>query len=163
MLGSNRVYLKAKLPLGKLLRKNNESEAFVESNYETDNEKITNYPDNSATYYQFNGKVYNETLAATFGVLVGGNALKIYIGAGFAKRDLFWGADIVEYQTNRLQYQVRAKHVNQSIKGPMGEAGIFLRLGVINLMGGMSLIAGSGEVVHREANIGIGFNFKRNK
>lgn len=157
-LGNHFFYLKAKAPVTRIAKDKKEVLQDVGVKLETDNTRITNFPAGASNYYQFNKKFYNESYSATAGIFLGGKVFKLYIGGGYGIRDYYWGADIYTYSQNTKLGSVRAKNTVQSVAGLLAEGGVFLRIGSVNLMGGMSILFGKNSFQYREAFGGIGFN-----
>lgn len=158
-IGSQKIYLRGKVPFSVTQSKRLEKIPFQGTNLEGDNVKVTNYPVSSNTYYKYNDVVQNETYGISGGVFLGSGVVKLYVGGGYGVRDLYWQVDIYDYSTNGFQQSATVKNIMQSVSGPLVEGGILLRIGAINLMGGMSMIIGSNSVLYRDVNVGIGINF----
>jgi len=154
-VGTKLIYLRVKFPSP--FSNNNKP---VEATYQCNDNAITNYPSNSGTYYQFNDKVYVKTTSYTAGVKFGGKTLRGYLGGGYGIREIYWGTDIYRYSDNNVEKNVWAKNMVQSITGPEAEAGLFIKFGKFNMMGGANMVfSTSTNLKYIGADIGIGFSF----
>lgn len=155
-VGTKLIYLRVKFPAS--FSNNNQP---VEASYECNDNAITNYPSNSGTYYQFNDKVYVKTTSFTAGVKFGGKILRGYLGGGYGIREIYWGVDIYRYSdNNNVGKNVWAKNIVQSITGPEAEAGLFIKFGKFNIMGGANMVfSTSSDLKYIGADLGIGFSF----
>ncbi len=131
--------------------------------YETDNSALINY--NTTGYYRFNGNNSSKRTGYTGGLFFGGKTISVYLGGGYGTRELWWGLDEGSYQDANIVKKSWAKNMQGSFKGTEVEGGVLLRLGVINVMAGMSTInvmAGMSTINfdYKDIQIGIGFNIK---
>lgn len=154
-VGTKLIYLRVKFPSP--FSNNNKPSA---ASYMCNDKAITNYPNSSGTYYQFNDKVYVKTTSFTAGIKFGGKTLRGYLGGGYGIREIYWGADIYRYSDNNLEKNAWAKNIVQSITGPEAEAGLFLKFGKFNIMGGANMVfSTSSNFKYIGADMGIGFSF----
>ena len=153
-LGSQSLYLKAKFGIN--LSKFGES---IKPTYECNNNSIINFTSSSGTYYVFNGDVFNKRTSYTIGYMFGGKVLRCYLGGGWGIIEPIWGIDL-NYISGSLMSKKWAKNIEQSLSGSELEAGLFLKMGNCNLMGGASIIYSVPDgKYYIDSNIGIGFSF----
>ena len=108
-----------------------------------------------------NGNQEISRISATTGFLFGGRFLRLYIGGGYGNADILWGLDIHNYSSGMIEREVWARNVDRSAAGPEVEAGVFLKLGVLNIMAGGSMIKDSKlSRPYHEFHVGIGFSSK---
>lgn len=160
-LGSNKVYLRAKFPISVFEPDSKGSMPGFGGELENDDTKITNYPANSNSYYVFDGNTYNKTYSLSGGLLFGSSVIKCFAGGGYGKRELYWGAELRQYGSDTFITTLRSRNTAQSFFGPVVEAGLFLKLGSVNMMGGMSMMLGPNSNQYRDAHVGIGINFNK--
>ncbi len=92
--------------------------------------------------------------------MFGGRTLRVYLGGGYGVRDVYWGVNIFSNSNNNLENSVWAKNLAQSVSGPEVEAGLFLKLGHFNIMGGTNMVySPSTKNNYISSDIGIGFSF----
>jgi hypothetical protein len=154
-VGSRKIYLSAKIPLSVLgigaINSNSDYVASITG--------IDNYPVSSGTYYVFNGKYTNKRTAYTLGYIMGGEKLRVAIGAGYGSNDLLWEAETYN-SSNVKEANIWAKNIEYSVAGPEAEVRIFLKLKSFNIMGGVSTIYSlDSERKFMDGHIGIGFSF----
>ncbi len=154
-VGSKLIYLRVKFPLD--FTNDNKP---GEDGYECYDKTLVSYPANSSAYYKFNDKVYIKASSYTLGLMFGGRTLRVYLGGGYGVRDVYWGVNIYSNSNNNLENSVWAKNLAQSISGPEIEAGLFLKLGHFNIMGGANMVySPSTKNNYISSDIGIGFSF----
>lgn len=130
------------------------SGSSTEAPFKTTNSALTAY--NVPGYYSYNGNTVNQRRAYTGGLYFGNNIVSGYLGGGYGTRKLLWGIDQYQYNNNIVPVSdIYAENIDNSIKGAEIEVGIMLRLGFLNLMGGVSSI----QFKYTDFNAGIGFNF----
>lgn len=125
----------------------------------------------------FNGNVIEERYGATFGVLVGTDHVKLFLGGGWGKRELKWGLD--EYQYNQISGDITkvqnakwASNTDRNYEGVELETGLIFNFSIFNIQVGASNIStaspssttstnqqASREFKYFDTHIGIGFNF----
>jgi hypothetical protein len=153
-IGSRKVYVRMKFGI-----KQNDSGSPVKPSYNCNDLVVLDYPTNTTDYYQFNGNVYNKRTSFTAGFLIGGD-VRIYLGGGYGSFDPIWGIDIKSYQGNTLLNTDWALNVDRAIKGLEGEGGLFVKLGKLNIMGGVNVIYSTQtKKQHIDATAGIGLTF----
>jgi hypothetical protein len=159
-LGVKRIYVRIKMNPNMLANEGNYSTNFSNSKLEiTNSGKVINFPPSTGYYYVVNDQMENNRQAATIGTSFGGKKLRIYLGGGYGERTNLWGIDLRSYSDNVYTGNVRAKNINQSWKGPEGEAGLFLKLGHFNVMGGAGAIFDSNQDnPFIDFHLGIGFS-----
>lgn len=118
----------------------------------TTNSRVINY--SKPTYYKYNGKVVSKRTAYSAGLFFG-KTLAFYVGAGYGSYDVYWGIDEFNYSSNDKTGSDYAKNTSATTAGIETEAGIILRLGKFNMMGGINTIS----LKHIDATAGIGINF----
>ena len=127
----------------------------------SDQSRVTNYPRSSGTYYIVNGNAAQSRVSATTGFLLGTPFIRFYLGGGYGKADILWGLDIHNYSGSNKEREVWAMNTDQSATGAEVEGGVFIKLGVINIMGGASMIQDSKIAKpSREFQLGIGYTIK---
>ena len=124
----------------------------TEAKFKTTNSDITGY--GVSGYYSYNGNTINERTAYTAGLHFGNNIVSGYLGGGYGTRKLLWGIDQYQYNNIAPVSDSYAENIFNSFKGAEIEAGILLRLGFFNLMGGVSSI----QFKYTDFNVGIGLN-----
>ncbi|MES3016763.1 MAG: hypothetical protein V4721_03245 [Bacteroidota bacterium] len=107
-------------------------------------------------YYKFNGQASSRRAGYTVGGFVGGKVLSFYAGGGYGNRELLWGIGEYSYQNNFETSTSWAKNTTGSYIGAEAEAGLLIRAGLINIMGGVSTI----QFKYIDAHAGIGLNIK---
>ena len=144
-----------------------------QSDYQTtDAGTITSNGTNSTTP-MFNGNVAEERYGATIGGLYGPKNFRLFIGVGWGKRELKWGVN--EYQTNSQTGQLIvvsnkkwASNSDRYYEGTEIELGFILRLWVFNIQAGISNIMPPTKSTEStspkswkyfDTHAGIGFNF----
>lgn len=140
-------YLRTKFRLGL----SDTSTIILKPTYTCDNNQLLNFSGG----YQFNGKAYSQRASYTTGFVAKiTKNIKFYFGGGYGQRQLIWGVDTY-YSSNQL-----AKNIQESIKGPEGEAGIMLKFGGFNIMGGINAIYSSETKRYFiDTDLGIGFSW----
>lgn len=125
---------------------------FLNPQYECNNQGLINY---NGTY-NFNSKVYARRFSYTLGYVANlSNQFNFYFGAGYGVRTLVWGVDLY---TPVAKFKQFATNKEASIQGIEGEAGLMLRMGPLNLMGGVNMISASGKrFIDCDLGIGVGF------
>ena len=134
--GIHGFYFRATLALPSLY--GNKTDDVSKPTFDYDGTRIINYPSNTSTYYTFNERIYSNLRIYSVGFLNGKQAVKTYFGAGYGFYDLYWGVNTYKYGTNALTGEKWAKYSSKSLSGPSVEAGLFLKVGHINLMGGIT-------------------------
>ena len=153
-IGSQLIYLRLKINL-----KFSKDGHALNPEYESDGVQLLNYPINSGTFYQFNGKLFSKRTSYTMGFMFGGKVLRFYLGGGYGENKQIWGVDVYD-NSNVLLAEKWANNNSQSIKGPEGEAGLFLKMKGFNLMGGVSVIYSTiTKEKYFDGHIGVGFSF----
>lgn len=159
--GTKSWYIRGKTSLPFILSNKFQTSLGSTSLQISDQSRVTNYPRTSGTYYIVNGNTAQSRISATTGFLLGTPVIRFYLGGGFGKADILWGLDIHNYSGNNKEREVWAMNADQSATGPELEGGVFIRLGVINIMGGVSMIKDSKIAKpYREFQFGIGFTIK---
>jgi hypothetical protein len=125
-LGCRWVYVSAKLPLEK-------GEKY---SYNSVGGIVEPLP--AGTSPQFTGTNYYTHSAFTGGVLIGGNGLRIYLGGGVGKYQDIRQFNLVKNSGNLVQSTEYARSADGELSGTEAEGGLFLRMGSITLMGGVS-------------------------
>ena len=128
----------------------------------TSNEnRITNYPSNSGSFYAYNGEVSMERMSATGGFFIGGKIFRLYLGGGYGKLNLSWGVNQYDINSKALIGKKWANVITQSYAGFEAEAGMFIKLlSHINLIVGANSIQGSsGQTPYNEMHFGIGYSW----
>lgn len=162
-IGRRTVYLRAKFYWKDLQRIVKDDYTPVKPNYDYNDVAILNYPTNN-TYYSANGNSIAKRTSYTLGFMAGLKHARIYLGAGYGKREMFHEFDIYDKNTNRLIHKVWTKNIAQSISGIEGESGLFIKLGGFNLMGGANMIySPSDKRKYTDWHAGIGFSIKGKK
>lgn len=129
------------------------SSKSTDAQFKTNNTSLTAY--DVPGYYSYNGNTVSERTAYTAGLFFGNNIVSGYIGGGYGKRKLLWGINQYQYDSIIPLSASYAENINNSFKGAEIEAGIILRYGFINIMGGVSSI----QFKYTDFNAGVGFNF----
>jgi hypothetical protein len=132
--------------------------------YETTDAGVVNYPSGTNSYYKFNGTVTNKRTAYTIGYVTKGRNAKIYFGAGYGTYEQQWGLDIYNSTTNQKMNSGNAKNIEHAFKGAEIEAGLLIRFGPFNILGGVSTIIQQktdSQSVNQfvDAHAGFGFSF----
>ncbi|PTQ92424.1 hypothetical protein C8P68_11224 [Mucilaginibacter yixingensis] len=125
----------------------------TKANYETSDPHIANYP--STGYYRYNGQSIAKRAAYTGGVYLGGKHVAIYLGGGYGTRELIYGIGRYLYDSPYSYQSDWVKYQGYSYTGAEFEAGLMLKVGAVNIMGGASSIEGK----YTDYNLGIGINF----
>lgn len=160
-IGSKLWYIRGKTSLPFILSNKFQTSLGSTSLQISDQSRVINYPRTSGTYYIVSGNSALSRISATTGFLLGTPVVRFYLGGGFGKADILWGLDIHNYSDNNKEREVWAMNADQSATGPELEGGVFIRLGVINIMGGASMIKDSKIAKpYREFQFGIGFIIK---
>ena len=132
--------------------------------YETTDAGIINYPSGSNSFYKFNGTVTNKRTSYTIGYVSKGRNAKIYLGAGYGTYEQQWGIDVYSSSSNQKLFTANAKNIDHAFQGAEVEAGLLIRVGPFNILGGVSTIiqqkTGSQTVnQYVDAHVGFGFSF----
>ncbi len=152
-IGSKKFYLRAKFNYK--VQGNNQN---VVPQYICDNQTILDFPYNNS-YFIFTGQTIQKRTAYTIGTMIGGNVIRIYLGAGYGKNDVLWQSQSFN-SNNASTGTFWAKNIQQSFSGPEGEGGIFLKLGFFNIMAGINAIYSiETKEIFRDATLGVGFSF----
>jgi Ig-like domain CHU_C associated len=133
--------------------------------YNCDNTSLLDNP--GATMLKFNGLSIDNRLSGTFGLIesliVGSKNLFYYIGAGYGKRNLYWGVDEFNTPGTTKTGTAWAKNITRSTEGLELEGGVLLRLAFINIIGGGSIIYKLENekisIGHSDFHISIGLSF----
>lgn len=129
------------------------SSRSTDAPFKTNNTALIDYNVNG--YYSYNGNIVSERTAYMAGLYLGNNIVSGYLGCGYGTRKLLWGINQYQYSNSTILSGSYAENIDNGFKGAEIEAGIMLRFGFINLMGGISSI----EFKYTDFNAGIGFNF----
>lgn len=128
--------------------------------FETNDQRLLNYPANSGSYYEFTNDYYPRLRTYTIGYYGGGKIFNVYFGAGYGTYDLMWGLRRVSYSTGQELGRSSARNVAQSLRGPSIEGGLILKLGFLNLMSGVNMIYStkvSASYINGHLGVGIAF------
>ncbi len=138
--------------------KKNEDGSSISETFEYSNNILYNFPVNNLRYYEINGEKYIKRSSFTGGYMVGSNNFRIYFGAGFGTVKPLYGVNIVEYNS---QFKTKSWSLDVSNKysGVEVEAGLFLKLGFLNIMGGISSTSGANSKRYNDGHAGIGITF----
>jgi hypothetical protein len=90
--------------------------------------------------YQFTGKNVYARTSYTGGVLIGGNDIRLYLGGGIGSYHDIKEFNIVNTSTGTTLSTEYARKENGLVSGIEAEGGLFIRLGSISIMGGVSSI-----------------------
>ncbi len=154
--GSKKYYLKIKTSLGFLY-----PDRPILTDYLSDNIKILNYkPRNSGYTYLFNGSIVAERESYCIGYISRIFNIKLFVGGGYGKYNLFWGID--EYYSNTIDpinVFEWAKNLNSSYSGFEIETGLMVNINKINIMTGFNSILSSKRVPFIDFSLGIGYSF----
>ncbi|MBE5322020.1 hypothetical protein IM793_22890 [Pedobacter sp. MR2016-19] len=126
----------------------------TKSSYASTGNSLTDF--NSPGYYLFNGQTKNKRAGYTAGIFFGGKVASVYLGGGYGTRELLWGVDLKSYQDPLNSSPIWSTNVPSSFQGAEAEAGVLIRLGFFNLMGGISSI----NFKYNDIHAGIGFNIR---
>lgn len=163
-VGFGRFYVKGTFgPLNSISPK---AKDLKNATFESDDQRVTNYPVNSGSYYEFSRDFYPKVNTYTMGMYGGyaqkGFAIDFYGGLGYGSYDLIWGLKRYSYANNALIGISAAKNVKQSVSGPCIEGGLLLHLGFVHIMGGTNLIMPlSGNKPYVSGHIGLGLSFTK--
>lgn len=130
------------------------------TSYETNNTSLVNY-DN--TYLaKFTGKTFGKRLSISGGAIFGKKHFYTYAGIGYGKHNVYWAFD--EFSGSGLKVNSApkyAKNIEQSVEGVEFEGGVMVRLSFLNIMGGISLLAGPSDTqkTFTDFHLGIGLSF----
>jgi hypothetical protein len=120
---------------------------------------IPSYSINAINYYEFNGQESLRRSAYTAGVMLGGKSVRVYLGGGLGEVTPLWGVDLVNYSNLSSKTSTWGVVTDQQRKGPELEAGLFLKLGVFNVMGGINFISDKANGQYIDGMIGVGITF----
>jgi len=123
------------------------------ADYESTGMQILNY--NRAGYYQYNNQVVSKRTGYTGGIYLGGRYWAVYLGGGYGTRELLYGINQNTYDQTFSSQSSWVKNTTYSYSGAETEGGLILKTGFLNLMGGVSNIAGK----YTDYNLGIGLSF----
>jgi hypothetical protein len=160
-IGNKSWYLRSKISIP-FLSKNQFQKTLSGTELQiSDQSRVVNYPRSTGTYYVVNGNQAISRFSITSGTLIGTKQIKFYLGGGYGRADILWGLDINNYVGDKKEREIWARNINTSAVGPELDAGIFLKLGVINIMGGGAMIIDSKiSKPYSELHLGIGFSTK---
>jgi hypothetical protein len=143
------------------------------SDLKSDNSGIIEGYSNPGGSYSFNAKATEARTGATIGFLFGPKRVRLFIGAGYGKRNLYWNINETTYNASTMQADVTSKWVQNkesSYEGLEVEAGLVIKISRINIIAGVSSIAngnafasdfklGTESFKYADMHVGIGFNF----
>jgi hypothetical protein len=152
-IGSKRLYLRYKTGIKNL----NAPYEIVKDNF--NGYAIPAFPIQTSNYYEFNGQKTILRNGYTGGFMIGGRNLRIYLGGGIGEATSLWGVDIVDYDNPSIKTQTWGSVQSEKYQGIEGEAGIFLRLGFLNVMGGINVINDNTKGPYIDGTVGIGLTF----
>ncbi len=138
--------------------KKNENGSEILESYEYGNNSLNNFPINSTRYYEMNGEKYIKRSSFTGGFMTGGDAFRLYVGGGFGAVKPFYGLNIVEY-SSLSKSKSWALDIDNQYSGLEVEAGVFIKLGFLNIMGGISSVSGVNSKRYIDGHAGIGLTF----
>jgi hypothetical protein len=120
---------------------------------------IPNFPNQSNSIYAFNGQKASIRTGYTGGAMIGGGKVRLYLGGGFGEVNTLWGVDVIQNNTTISKTQAWGSVKNKNYKGIEAEGGLFIRLGILNLMGGINVINDQSNGNYIEGTGGIGFTW----
>jgi hypothetical protein len=138
--------------------KKNENGSEISESYEYANNSLNNFPINNTRFYEMNGEKYLKRSSFTGGFMTGGDAFRIYVGGGFGAVKPFYGLNIVQY-SSLSKSKSWALDIDNQYSGLEVEAGIFIKLGFLNIMGGISSVSGTNSKRYIDGHAGIGLTF----
>lgn len=150
-IGSHRMYFRTKQSLNAT-----KIDSYRTNGFNTDGNKITNFPYNTNNYYAFNDQKISIRSSYTLGFFLNLNNLSFYLGGGIGNQDYYNGVDISNYQTNKIIEKTYAKNSNYNNHGAEIEGGVKLKIAKrIILMGGASYLTGT---TNSKPYISVDFN-----
>jgi hypothetical protein len=158
-VGFGRLYLKGVFGIPRLF--DDVGSKLNKPEFESNDQRILNYPVNSGTYYQFTPDIYPKLRTYTLGFYGGTPFFNVYGGAGYGTYDLNWGVKRFSYAADTELGFTSSKNINQSLSGPCAEAGFLLNTRILNVMFGANLIYSIEEKKsYVSGHLGIGFTFR---
>lgn len=159
-MGGRKIYVRVKLNPNMLGKGDTYSTKFSSNELEITNDgKVKNFPSSSGYYYVVSDQVASNRQSATLGTSFGGKTLRFYLGAGYGERLNLWSLNLNSYTNNQTAGNIWAKNINQSWRGIEAEGGFFLKLGHLNIMGGVSTIFDSKQSSpYFDFHLGLGFS-----
>ena len=152
-IGSKRLYLRYKTGI------KNISAPYEITYSPTLGNTISNYPIQTSTYYEFSGEKTILRNAYTGGFMIGGRVLRIYLGGGLGEATSAWGVNIADYNNPAAITKTWGAVQKETYRGIEGEAGLFIRLGFLNIMGGVNLIYDNKNGQYIDGTLGLGLTF----
>lgn len=152
-IGMKRVYLRYKTGI-----KNISAPYDIASN-SFNQFTIPSFPIQTSTYYEFNGQRATIRSGYTGGFMIGGRVLRIYLGGGIGEASSLWGVDIKNYSNSSTNTTTWGAVLSEKYNGIEAEAGLFLRLGFLNIMGGVNLINDNTNGQYIDGTVGLGLTF----
>lgn len=101
--------------------------------------------------YSYNGQAFIKRMAYTGGIFLGGKVLSIYLGGGYSKSELLFG---LNQNSPGDAAHLLVPISGENYTGFEGEAGLMLRIGFLNIMGGANSI----RFQYTDYFVGLGFN-----
>lgn len=151
--GSHRLYIRTKQSFN-----SNSISGFQTYAFNTDGNRITNFPYLTNNYYSFNEKKISIRSSYTLGFFLNLNNLSFFIGGGIGNQDYYNGVDISSYQTNKTIQTTWAKNTNFNNHGLEIETGLKIKIANrMILMGGVSYVTGtnnSNPYISLDCNLG---------
>jgi hypothetical protein len=154
-IGTELLYFRLKLS----------TNTFTSTSYESNEDKVTNYPANTGTYYRFTDRSERIRNAFTLGVMFPKkwSNFKFYTGIGYGMNTVLWNVNIYSYATHQQLNNEWVKNTALSSPGVELETGIYFRIaGSINGMAGFNIISGKNGQ-YRDALVGIGYTFSKRR
>lgn len=127
---------------------------------ESSNEKITNYPVNTNTYYILSDKVATKRVSYSLGYMREFSRASIYVGAGLGNSQVYWNAQTYGYANPGLQLtDTWLRNMKQTSIGLEVEAGATVKIykGFSGQLGINAINGASGMFI--TADFGVGFTF----
>ena len=152
-VGHKKFYFRVKQGI----KKNGDNSPITQS-YEIQDNRLANFPVNSTNYYEFNGEKYLKRFSCTAGFMMGSRGFRFYVGAGFGSVKPYYGVDVIQY-SNGTSKKAWALDVANQYTGFEAEAGVFIKLGIFNMMGGVSSVSGANQKNYIDVHYGLGLTF----